>query len=88
MDYPFQQSEEQGYLYRTFSSNVDSHELVWHKDKKDREVLIIESNGWKFQMDNQIPVELKEGDVVFIPKDTYHRVIKGLDNLQVRIQEF
>jgi quercetin dioxygenase-like cupin family protein len=88
MDFPFQQSEEQGYLYRTFSSNVDSDELVWHKDKKDREVLIIESNGWKFQMDNQIPIELKEGDVIFIPKNTYHRVIKGLHDLQVRIQEF
>lgn len=88
MDFPFQQLEEQGYLFRTFNSDVDSHELVWHKDRKDREVLIIESNGWKFQMDNELPVELKKGDVLFIPKDTYHRVIKGLDNLQIRIQEF
>ena len=33
MSFPFQQTEEQGYLYRTFKSDVDSDELVWHKDK-------------------------------------------------------
>ena len=88
MSFPFQQTEEQGYLYRTFKSDVDSDELVWHKDKKDREVLIIESDGWEFQLDNQLPVVLKVGDITHIPKNTFHRVGRGNGELKIRIQEF
>jgi mannose-6-phosphate isomerase-like protein (cupin superfamily) len=88
MSLPFEQYENEGYLYRTFNPETDSHELVWHRDKKNREVFIIESKKWEFQMDNELPVELNEGDVIYIPKNTYHRVIKGSGELKIRIQEF
>jgi len=68
---------------REFSSDVDDRELEWHLDREDRIVEVIENNDWKFQLDNNLPQLLKE--TIFIPKETYHRVIKGTGNLKVRI---
>jgi len=68
---------------RTFSEDVDDHELEWHKDREDRIVEVIENHGWEFQMDNELPIHLE--NTLFIPKETYHRVIKGTGKLIVRI---
>ena len=68
---------------REFSENVDTHELEWHVDKEDRIVEVIENNNWEVQIDNELPKLLS--DKLFIPKETYHRVIKGNKNLIVRI---
>jgi len=73
--------------YRTFDQNIDDHELVWHRDLEDRTVTVLEGNGWYFQMDNQLPVELKQGVSLFIPKMEYHRVLKGDSDLHIQIQE-
>jgi quercetin dioxygenase-like cupin family protein len=72
---------------RTFDSAVDRQELVWHRDRQTRTVTIVESNGWKFQMDNELPREMKAGDVLHIPKEEYHRVIAGKGKLVIEIQE-
>lgn len=73
---------------RTFNENVDSHELVWHRDHNDRIVTILEGNGWFFQMDENIPFELEEGDVLHIKKETYHRIFKaGTTQLKIMIEE-
>ena len=72
---------------RVLNENVDSHELVWHRDKKDRVVEVLQSNGWKFQMDNELPQTLKRGDVLEIKKNTYHRVLKGEGDLVIKIIE-
>ncbi len=72
---------------RTFNSSIDEEELVWHRDRENRKVTVVEGNGWKFQMDNQLPIELKIGDVLYIPKETYHRVIAGKGNLVIEIEE-
>lgn len=85
--YTQKQLTEHSFL-REFSESVESEELVWHRDRKDRHVQVIEGTGWKLQMDNQLPKELKEGDTVFIPKNTYHRIHKGTSNLKVKIQEY
>ena len=73
---------------REFSESVESEELVWHRDRKDRHVEIIEGKGWKLQMDNQLPIKLSEGDMVYIPKNTYHRIHKGEGKLVVKINEY
>jgi hypothetical protein len=39
---------------REFEPNTDSHELVWHRDKNDRAVKVLEGEGWVFQMDEQL----------------------------------
>lgn len=70
---------------RVFKSDVDSGELQWHRDREDRLVEVIEGNGWKFQLDNQLPITLREGHILLIPQGTYHRIFKGKDNLKIKI---
>lgn len=72
---------------RIFREHTDEAELVWHRDRKDRTVKVIESAGWKFQADNKLPVELKEGDVINIKAKSYHRIHKGSGSLVVEITE-
>lgn len=84
---PYSQVNEDGGIIRTFDENVDGHELVWHRDKRDRVVRVLEGSGWWFQMDNSLPLELKVGTEVEIPKETYHRVIKGDTPLKIKITE-
>ena len=72
---------------RCFPESVNTEELVWHRDFYNRTVTVIRSNGWKFQADNEIPIELKEGDVFEIEAGKYHRLIKGSGQLLVEINE-
>ena len=83
---PYKQVQTLEYIYRKFTQDILEEELVWHRDQNDREVEILEPTDWMFQFDNQIPQQLK--DRLFIPKDTYHRVIKGTGDLQIRIKEY
>ena len=85
---PFEQIESQGKIIRTFSPEVDNDELKWHQDLKDRKVTILESNGWSFQMENELPNKLENAKQIFIPKLAWHRVLKGNDRLIVEIEEF
>jgi quercetin dioxygenase-like cupin family protein len=50
-------------------------------------VEILESDGWYFQFEDQLPTEMKKGDVLNIPKESYHRIIKGSNDLIVKIYE-
>jgi len=70
---------------RIFESNVDSGELHWHRDREDRIVEVLEGNGWKLQLDNQLPVEMEIGKKYFIPEGVYHRTIKGNGDLKIKI---
>lgn len=71
---------------RTFTEDTDSGELMWHRDREDRLVEIIDSNGWKYQSDNSLPIEMKKGDKIFIPEGLYHRVIKGSGDLIIKVE--
>jgi len=70
---------------RTFSKDVDPLSLVWHSDKEDRTIVVIEGEGWSIQKDNQLPLELTEGDHIFIREGEVHRVHKGTTNLRIKI---
>jgi quercetin dioxygenase-like cupin family protein len=70
---------------RTFSKKVNSMELVWHQDKEDRNIEILEGEGWSFQRDNELPVLLKEGDRIFITANQIHRILKGNTDLKIKI---
>jgi len=74
-------------IRRVFNESVETDELKWHKDQYDRIVFVESSNGWKLQMDEELPQTLQEGQKYFIPKETYHRVIKGTGDLQIVIIE-
>ena len=56
-----QQQTTQNSFRREFSKDVETTELIWHRDKKDRKMNIIEGVGWMIQFDNAIPVELTKG---------------------------
>lgn len=73
--------------YRLFKKDVESEELYWHQDEFDRVVTVISGKGWRFQKDDELPVELREGDTIFIPNHEYHRLMKGNDNLVLKIIE-
>ena len=88
MDFPFEQIEKEGKIVRTFNPDVEDDELKWHQDLKDRKVTILESNGWSFQMENELPNKLENTKQLFIPKLAWHRVIKGEGELVVEIEEF
>ena len=70
---------------REFSGDVDPEELVWHRDREDRLIKVTESSGWKFQRDNEMPVEMSPGDEFFIPALEWHRVIKGPGGLLIEV---
>jgi len=70
---------------RTFSKDVDPLSLVWHSDKEDRTIVVIEGEGWAIQKDNQLPLELTEGDHIFIREGEVHRVHKGTTDLRIKI---
>lgn len=84
---PFTQVIDGEKIVRTFLPSVDSEELKWHQDVKDRRVRIVESGGWEYQSENELPIHLENDMEFFIPKMSWHRVIAGHDNLVVEIEE-
>ena len=60
---------------RTFSEDVESDELVWHRDKYSREITILEGEDWMLQLDNQIAKKLETGKIYNIPAMEFHRSI-------------
>lgn len=72
---------------RVFTENVETDELIWHRDREDRQVFVESGNDWMLQIDNELPQVLQEGQTYFIPKMTYHRVIKGTGDLKIVIDE-
>lgn len=70
---------------RTFSKDVNAMDLIWHMDDEDRNIEVLEGEGWKFQRDNELPLDLKEGIRIFIPQHQVHRVIKGTTDLKIQI---
>lgn len=85
--FPFSQEHADGKITRTFAADCDEEELKWHQDLKERTVLILKSEGWKYQDEDGLPITLKEGDVLKIPALKWHRAIKGEGILKVEITE-
>ena len=72
---------------RVFRQDVKEDDLIWHRDPKDRRLVVLEGYGWQLQIDNEVPMDLLEGHSYSIDKMEYHRVIKGEGDLVVRIYE-
>ena len=88
MDFPFTEQRLSTKLFlREFSADVDEMELIWHEDREDRIVSVVEGNGWKFQFDEELPIEMTEGKNISILKGVIHRVIKGNGPLVIKLQK-
>lgn len=72
---------------RTFDKDVLSEELVWHRDRENRAVEVIQGEGWELQLEDRFPVELEVGKTYLIPAYTFHRVKRGTSNLVLKIEE-
>ena len=81
---PYIEEIKDGFTIRQFSDKTPSFEFVWHRDKEDRIVQATHDTDWLFQLDNDVPQGLSENKL-FIPKETYHRLIKGSGDLVVKI---
>ena len=86
MDFPFTEQQLDTKLFlREFPADVDEMELIWHEDKEDRIVSVVEGNGWKFQFDEELPIEMEDGIDITIPKGVIHRVIQGKGPLKIKV---
>ena len=72
-------------IIRTFDHEREDAEFVWHRDMEDREIEVLEGEGWQFQIQNCLPWLLKKGMVFNIRKSEYHRLIKGVTPLKCRV---
>jgi len=85
---PYQDCAHDGNRFiRYFHEGIDASEFVWHRDHNDRMVEVVGGKGWKFQYDNQMPRDIKVGDILEIKAMEFHRLIKGNTELILRITE-
>ena len=78
---------KENYYLREFADSVSRDELVWHRDREDRIITLVEGNNWKLQLDNQLPIMLEQGKKYFIPKESWHRIIKGDTSLKFIVEK-
>ena len=73
------------YNTRVFPKDVNPEELIWHQDKEDRRIEVLEGEGWRIQKDNMLPRMIKQGEIIFIKEGEIHRVLKGTTDLKIKI---
>ena len=84
---PYQEIQQGEITIRTFKKDVQDDELVWHRDREDREIRVVKGIGWQFQREDSLPIIIKEGDIIQIKKEEWHRIIKGRTDLIVEIRK-
>jgi hypothetical protein len=84
LELPFTEEKvSENTFIREFKKESDSGEFMWHRDREDRIIESINVTDWMIQLDNKLP-KLLEGEV-FIPSGVYHRLIKGTENLKIKV---
>ena len=56
-------------------------------DRRDRRVTVIEDGGWKLQLESGLPFLLVRGETYDVPRESWHRVIRGHSDLKIDIDE-
>ena len=81
---PFQETKlSENTFIREFKQDTDSGEFMWHRDREDRIIESLSETDWMIQIDNELPKKI-EGEV-FIPMGIYHRLIKGTNDLKIKL---
>lgn len=70
---------------RIFDVTAEDSTYVWHRDHENRMIEILEGDGWQFQWDKALPWLLVPGMKFKIDANEYHRIIKGVNDLKIRI---
>ena len=85
---PFEEEKIKDNIFiRTFSTDVDEMDLIWHTDKENRFIKVLEGNRWQFQYDEELPFEMTDGLGFPVMKGQIHRVIKGLGPLKIELHK-
>ena len=85
-DHPFQEIQlSENSVRRTFSGELDPLTLKWHWDSEDRIISSDQETDWKFQFDNELPIEFRQQ--IHIPAGKIHRLIKGNGDLVLEIHK-
>lgn len=71
---------------RTFN-NPNEDDLVWHRDKENRMIEVLEGENWEIQYEDELPILMFVGDEFYIPKMVFHRLHKGNDKLVIKINK-
>ena len=83
--YTEEQTDTNTYI-RTFSADTPETDLIWHLDREDRVIEATHYTDWKFQSDDELPISLN--NLITIPKNTFHRIIKGTDDCTIRMTKY
>jgi len=83
---PYNEQSSGGLIIREFNQSLIQGDLIWHRDKEDRLISPMNKTDWMIQIDNELPKSIEEN--TFIPKEVWHRLIKGSGDLIVKILEF
>ena len=70
---------------RQFAEEVNEIDLKWHRDLEDRIIVSLKETDWQIQLDNALPTSLNSP--VFIKSGVWHRVIKGNNELTIKISK-
>ncbi len=70
-------------VIRTFNDSIDPIELKWHRDDEDRTVISLNETDWLIQLENKLPQTMTSP--VFIERGEWHRLIKGTNELKIKI---
>lgn len=85
LDTILEQNEQKKVFIRKFE-NINLNEMVWHRDKADRKVELLEGEVFLY-MDNQVPIKMQMNKIYKIPKETYHKALPLTDYLKIKIIE-
>ena len=87
-DLPFKQTAADNIIQREFNHRADPSSFVWHRDKRSRVIRVLSGNGWKLQLEDQLPIDLEIGTTYTVPSMVFHRIIPGENPLLINIKEY
>ncbi len=83
MSKPYTQVTNTESIIREFKQSLTQGDLIWHRDKEDRLISPVYETDWMIQIDNRLPNPIEKN--TFIPKEVWHRLIKGTGDLIIEI---
>ncbi len=84
-----EETETYTLVQRNFMSTLIEEELNWHMDEEDRDVFVVEGDGWYLQIENELPRLMQKESIFKIPKETWHRIInKNGTKLVINVRKY
>jgi len=68
---------------RHYDNKIKKEDLPWVRNPEDMTIEPLSNNDWLFQIDNELPIPIDKN--IFIPKEIYHRIIKGVTELNLKV---